>query len=52
MTLHICIICNRKHECMIYDCDLPIYIKMNCGVEKGTPYHEEQWAESLGDNEI
>ena len=45
MTIHTCSICGRTKECNDFDgpCDMPLVMVMNCGVETGFPFHEEEY---------
>jgi len=40
--IHKCSICGRTLDCN-EDCDEPEMIPMNCGIEIGTPYHQEEY---------
>jgi len=49
MTIHTCSICGRPKECNDYDgpCTMPKILVMNCGVETGHPYHQEEYCKAV-----
>jgi len=50
LTTHTCTICGRKLECNDNGelCDMPEFMVINCGVETGHPYHEEEYCKVVG----
>lgn len=51
--IHICSICNRIKECddSIEPCTFPKRMAMNCGVELGTPFHQEEYTKAVNNGE-
>ncbi len=49
MTIHTCSICGREKECNDYDgpCGMSKILVMNCGIETGHPYHQEEYRKAV-----
>ena len=47
---HICTICGRTLVCLDGDdCEQPEKMAMNCGVNLGTPFHQDEYVKGVGD---
>lgn len=41
--IHKCSICGKTKDCHDEECEQPEVIAMNCGVDTGKPFHEEEY---------